>query len=225
MMLDFGDVEGAQHVASAVFSGCRLNVIVYCGAYKNANGALVQYIEADAAILISEAIGRGLQGGCTLLNPNSIGYGIESNFIGLTGTHMQSIYKDFNNQKLYVREESRPLPAPKHSVNEWDWIYCDTSMSISGGAFGEVAKGISFNQDEDETWATDCACAATAVVAGSAVAITVGTVTGKTVKLYAVKDGKPVGEALTVTDGKIVVPVDNDKDANGKVIIYATAVA
>jgi len=225
MMLDFGDVEGAQHVASAVFSGCRLNVIVYCGAYKNANGALVQYIEADAAILISEAIGRGLQGGCTLLNPNSIGYGIESNFIGLTGTHMQSIYKDFKDQKLYVREESRPLPAPKHSVNEWDWIYCDTSMSISGGAFGEVAKGISFNQDEDETWATDCACAATAVVAGEEVAITVGTVTGKTVKLYAVKDGKPVGEALTVTAGKIVVPVDNDKDANGKVIIYATAVA
>ena len=224
MMLDFGDVEGAQHVASAVFSGCRLNVIVYCGAYKKADGSLAQYIDADAAILISEAIGRGLQGGCTLLNPNSVGYGIENSFISMTGTHMQSIYKDFNNQKLYIREESRPLPVPKHSVNEWGWIYCDTSMSITNGAFGEVAKGISFDQDNDETWATSCACTATAVVAGSAVAITVGTVASKTVKLYAVKDGRPVGDALTVTSNKIVVPVDNDKDANGKVIIYATAV-
>lgn len=224
MMLDFGDIEGAQHVASAVFSGCRLNVIVYCGAYKKADGSLEQYIDANAAILISEGIGRGLQGGCTLLNPNSVGYGIENSFIGMTGTHMQSIYKDFNNQKLYIREESRPLPAPKHSVNEWDWIYCDTSMAISGGAFGEAAKGVAFIQDEDLTWATDCACSATAVVAGEKVAITVGTVTGSTVKLYAVKDGKPEATALTVADGKITVPVDGDKDADGKVLIYATAV-
>lgn len=223
MMLDFGDVEGAQHVASAVFSGCRLNVIVYCGAYKKADGSLTQYIDADAAILISEGIGRGLQGGCTLLNPNSLGYGIENSFVGMTGVHMQSIFKDFNNQKLYIREESRPLPAPKHSVNEWDWIYCDTSMSISGGAFGETAKGISFNQDEALTWATNCSCALNAVVSGQEAAITVGTVSGKTVKLYAVKDGKPVGEALVVNGGKIVVPVDNDKDEDGKVIIYATA--
>ena len=223
MMLDFGDVEGAQHVASAVFSGCRLNVIVYCGAYKKADGSLAQYIDADAAILISEGIGRGLQGGCTLLNPNSLGYGIENSFVGMTGTHMQSIFKDFNNQKLYIREESRPLPAPKHSVNEWDWIYCDTSMSLTGGAFGEVAKGISFIQDDDFTWATSCSCALTAVVSGKEAAITVGTVSGKTVKLYAFKDSKPFGTARVVNSGKIVVPVDNDRDENGKVIIYATA--
>lgn len=225
MTLDFGDVEGAQHVASAVFNGVRLSVIVYSGAYKDANDALQTFIDPNAAILISDGIGRGLQGGCTLLNPDSIGYGIENAFVGLTGIHMMSIFKDFNNQKLYIREESRPLPTPKHSVNEWDWIYCDTSMSITNGAFGEVAKGISFDQDEDETWATDCSCAATAVVAGEAVSITVGTVTSKTVKLYAVKDGKPSGEALTVSSGKISVPADNDKDANGKFIIYATAIS
>lgn len=225
MVIDFGDVDGAQHVASAVFNGVRLDVIVYGGAYKDAEGALQQFIDPNAAILISEGIGRGLQGGCTLLNPNSLGYGIENSFVGMTGTHIMSIFKDFNNQKLYIREESRPLPAPKHSVNEWDWIYCDTSMSITNGAFGEVAKGISFDQDEDLTWATDCACAATAVVAGEAVSITVGTVTSKTVKLYAVKDGKPSGDALTVSSGKIVVPADNDRDVNDKFIIYATAVA
>ena len=224
MKLDFGEVEGAQHVAMAVFNGVQLNVIVYGGAYENSDGALVPYIDPNAAIIISEGVGRGLQGGCTLLNPNSIGYGIEDSFIGMTGVHMQSIFKDFNNQVLKIREESRPLPAPRHSVNEWDWIYCDTSMSITGGAFGEVAKGIAFDQDDDETWATDCSCALTAVVAGEAAAITVGTVTGKTVKLYAVKDGKPAGEALTVTGGKIVVPADNDRDSNDKFIIYATAV-
>ena len=223
MVLDFGDIEGANHVAQAVFAGLKLDVIVYSGAYKKADGSLAQYIDADAAILISEGVGRGLQGGCTLLNPDEIGYGIENAFVGMTGVHMQSIYKDFNNQKLYIREESRPLPAPKHSVNEWDWIYCDTSMSLTGGAFGEVAKGISFIQDDDFTWATNCSCALTVVVSGQAAAITVGTVSGKTVKLYAFKDGKPFGTALEVNGGKIVVPVDNDRDEEGKVIIYATA--
>lgn len=224
MKLDFGDIDGANHVAEAVFAGLKLNVIVYSGAYKNAEGAMEMYIDDNAAILISEGIGRGLQGGCTLLNPDSLGYGIEDAFVGMTGIHMQSIFKDFNTQKLYIREESRPLPAPKHSVNEWDWIYCDTSMSITDGAFGEVAKGISFDQDTDLTWATNCSCALTAVVAGKEAAITVGTVSGKTVKLYAVRDGKPSGDALTVNSGKIVVPVDADKDSDGKVIIYATAV-
>ena len=216
MVIDFGDVEGAQHVASAVFNGIRLDVIVYGGAYKKADGSLAQFIDPDAAILISEGIGRGLQGGCTLLNPDSIGYGIENSFVGMTGVHMQSIYKDFNNQKLYIREESRPLPAPKHSVNEFDWIYCDTSMSIDGkDHFGEVAKGITFEGDK----ASGCSCAATAVIAGKEVAVTVGEKT----KFQAVKDGKPVGDAFEAKDGKIVVPVDADKDADGKVIIYATA--
>ena len=216
MMLDFGDVEGANHVAQAVFAGLKLDVIVYSGAYKKADGSMQMYLESDAAILISEGIGRGLQGGCTLLNPDEIGYGIENAFVGMTGVHMQSIYKDFNNQKLYIREESRPLPAPKHSVNEWDWIYCDTSMSITGGAFGEVANGISFDGDK----ASSYSCAATVVVAGLETAI-VGTV-GSTI-FRAVRDGKPSGEALKLNGNNIVVPVDADRDAEGKVIIYATA--
>lgn len=223
MMLDFGDVEGANHVAQAVFAGLKLDVIVYSGGFKNADNKMQMYIEPDAAILISEGVGRGLQGGCTLLNPEATGYGIENAFVGMTGVHMQSIYKDFNNQKLYIREESRPLPAPKHAVNEYDWIYCDTSMSITEGAFGEVAKGISFDQDEKFTWATNCSCALTVVISGKEAAITVGTVTGKTVKLYAVKEGKPSEVPLDATGDKITVPVDNDRDEAGKVIIYATA--
>lgn len=223
MTLDFGDVDGAQHVASAVFIGVRLSVIVYSGSYKDSSGVLQTFIDPNAVILISDGIGRGLQGGCTLLNPDSLGYGIENSFIGLTGIHMQSIFKDFNNQKLYIREESRPLPAPKHSVNVYDWIYCDTSMSIAGGAFGEVANGISFDEDNSLTWTADCSSSATAVVSGQEVAVTLGLVQGKTIKLHAVRDGKPA-EELTVSSGKIVAPVDNDRDANNKLIIYATAV-
>ena len=225
MLLDFSDVDGAQHVASAVFNGVRLNVIVYGGAYKKADGSLAQYIDADAAILISEAIGRGLQGGCTLLNPNSIGYGIENSFVGMSGIHMQSIYKDFSNQKLYIREESRPLPAPKHSVNEWDWIYCDTSMSIKDGGFGEVAKGIYFDQDTSVTWTAGCTCAATAIISGQKVAVSKGMVSGKEIKLFAVRDGKHAEELpIDESKGTIVAPVDNDKDEDGKLIIWATAV-
>lgn len=224
MKLDFGDVEGAQHVAEAVFSGVKLNVIVYSGAYKNSSNVLTSFIDPYAVILISEGIGRGLQGGCTLLNPESRGYGIEDCFIGMSGVHMQSIFKDFNNQRLYIREESRPLPAPKQSVNSYDWIYCNAVLGISGGGFGEVARGISFDQDTDLTWATDCSCAATAVIADKDVSITEGTVTGKTVKLYGVHNGTPDATALTVSSGKIKVPADNDRDANDAFIIYATAV-
>ena len=224
MKLDFGDVEGAAHVAEAVFSGVKLNVIVYSGAYKNSSNVLTPFIEPYAVILISEGIGRGLQGGCTLLNPESRGYGIEDCFVGMSGVHMQSIFKDFNNQKLYIREESRPLPAPKQSVNSYDWIYCNALLGISGGAFGEVARGIVFDQDEDLTWATNCTCAATVVVAGKDVSITEGTVTGKTVKLYAVHNGVPDATALTVSSGKIKVPADNDRNSNDAFIIYATAV-
>lgn len=224
MIIDFGDVEGAQHVARAVFNGVQLNVIVYSGAYKNAAGELVTFIDPNAAILISQGIGRGLQGGCTLLNPDSIGYGIENSFVGMTGIHMQSIFKDFNNQKIYLREESRPLPAPRHSVNEWDWIYCDTSLAFADGKArtGEVYKGVSIDEDKALTWATNGTGSDTVCMAGDEVTVTKGTVSGKTVKLYAVRDGKPA-EAVVEKGGKIVVPVDSDRDDEDKAIIFATA--
>ena len=224
MVIDFGDVEGAQHVARAVFNGVQLNVIVYSGAYKNDAGELVTFIDPNAAILISSGIGRGLQGGCTLLNPDSIGYGIENSFVGMTGIHMQSIFKDFNNQKIYIREESRPLPAPRHSVNEWDWIYCDTSLANAAGArSGEVYKGVTIDADKSVTWATVSSGHDGVCFAGDSVTVTKGTVTGKTVKLYAVRDGKRA-EELTETGNKIVVPVDSDRDEDDKAIIFATAV-
>ena len=220
MVIDFGDVEGAQHVARAVFNGVQLNVIVYSGAYKNAAGELVTFIDPNAAILISSGIGRGLQGGCTLLNPDSIGYGIENSFVGMTGIHMQSIFKDFNNQKIYIREESRPLPAPRHSVNEWDWIYCDTSLANAAGArSGEVYKGVSVSIAEG-SGITGAAGHDGVCFAGDEVTVTKGAASGKTVKLYAVRDGKPA-EELKETAGKIKVPVDSDRDEDDKAIVLA----
>ena len=220
MVIDFGDVEGAQHVARAVFNGVQLNVIVYSGAYKNAAGELVTFIDPNAAILISSGIGRGLQGGCTLLNPDSIGYGIENSFVGMTGIHMQSIFKDFNNQKIYIREESRPLPAPRHSVNEWDWIYCDSSLAAPTGArSGEVYKGVSVSIAEG-SGITGAAGHDGVCFAGDEVTVTKGTVSGKTVKLYAVRDGKPA-EELKETGNKIKVPVDSDRDEDDKAIVLA----
>lgn len=202
MKLDFGEVDGGAHVAQCAFNGLILNCIVYSGGSRNSAGELETFINPNAVILISEAIGRGLQGGCTLLNPDSVGYGIDNAFIGLTGIHMQSIYKDFNNQKLYIREESRPLPAPKHSVNECDWIYCDTSLSGVKG-LGVVFNGIHF----EGTGYTDIKVA---VKGGSEQAIT------GTGKLYLDAD-KTV--EIKVASGKITVPVDGElKD--GSLVLY-----
>ena len=50
--------------------------------------------------------------------------------------------------------------------------------------------------------------------------VTKGTVSGKTVKLYAVRDGKPA-EELKETGNKIKVPVDSDRDEDDKAIVLA----
>lgn len=222
MYLDFGEIEGAQHVASAVFSGLRLDVIVYSGAYLDPAGGFKTYIDTNAAILISEGVGRCLQGGTTMINPN--GTGMQDAFVSLTGTHMQSLYKDYENQKLYIREESRPLPAPKYSVNEMGWIYCDTSLSITGGAFGEVARGVVFDQDDTLTWDTDFSCSVPVVIVGKEITITQGTVSGSTVELYAMRDGKKA-EKIAISSNKIIIPADCDRDEDDKFILYATATA
>lgn len=207
MMIDFGEIEGAQHVARAVFNGLQLNVIVYSAGYKAADGTMKSFIDPNAAILISSEIGRTLCGGVSILNDN-VGYDIDNSFIDMTGKYLAHLYKDFNVQKLYIRSESRPLPAPKHSVNEMDWIYCDTTMGTNGAAkLGDVAKGISFGG------AAGWSCAETVVVAGEKAAITAGSGT-----LKAVRDGV-AAETIAVDDGKIVVPADCDRDADGKILL------
>lgn len=226
MVINFGDIDSAQHVARAVFNGIQLNVIVYSGAYRDANGVLQSYINPNAAILISENVGRLLCGGCTLLR-DDVSYDINACFVDMLGKHCQSIYKDLDKQELTLREESRPLPAPRISVNEMPWIYCDTSIgdSTNGGALGEIAYGIKVNQDEDETWTTDFSDITSAVIAGKTATFgTLGTVTSKTVKLYAMRCGA-VAEEITISTKSITVPIDNDRDANGNLVLYATVAA
>lgn len=206
MMLDFGEIEGAQHVAKCVVNGVQLNVIVYAAGYKAADGSMKTFIDTNAAILISSEIGRTLCGGISILNDN-VGYDLDNSFIDMTGKYLAHLYKDFNAQKLYIRSESRPLPAPKHSVNEMDWIYCDTSMSNGTAVLGEIAKGISFGG------ASGWSCAATVVVSGEEVAVTAGSGT-----LKAVRDGQ-AAETIAVSGDKIVVPADCDRDADGKIVL------
>ena len=221
MMLDFGEIEGAQHVARCVFNGIQLNVIVYSGAYKAADGTLKQYIDPNAAILISQGIGRTLCGGCTLLN-DDVSYSLENCFVDLRGKHCISLFKDFNNQQLAIREESRPLPAPRLSANECAWIYCDTSMALSGGGFGEAYKGAAFKHVDTSgqtvTPTTPASCAVTACLGGSSVTITPAATNAKTYKYYALHDGVK-GDELTLASTSLTIPHDNDRDADGKALI------
>lgn len=222
-VLSFGDIDGANNCGTAVFNGTQLNLIVYSGAYEADDGTLKKYIDPNAVILIHEGMGRCLQGGCTLLNPEYRGYSIDNAFMDLTGRHCQSIYKDFDRQKLYIREESRPLPAPIWSVNEIYWIYCDTSLSITNGAFGVVYEGLSFECVDEAgdpvTPTTAPACAATVVMGGSDATITAAATASKTYAYYPSIDGKP-GTALTLTGTTLKnIPVDVDRDSDGKAII------
>ena len=224
MAIDFGEIDGATHVAKAVFNGVQLDVLVYSGAYENEDGELVNYIDPDAVILISPEVGRTLCGGVCLLNDN-VSYDLANAIAQMKGKHIQHLYKDFYNQILMIRSESRPLPAPKHSVNAFDWIYMECSQESPTGdyAVGEVANGVVFDQDPDKTWASDCECTADVVLAGEPVDITLGEVTGETVELFAVKGGKPFGTPLDTTGDHITIPAGNDKDADGNYVIWATS--
>lgn len=222
--LDFGKIDSANYCGKAVFNGTQLNLIVYSGAYQaDDDDTLKQYIDPNAVILIHEGMGRCLQGGCTLLDPEYRGYSIEESFMDLTGRHCQSIYKDFNKQKIYIREESRPLPAPIWSVNEIYWIYCDTSLSITDGAFGVVYQGLSFTvvdtSGDPVTPTTDPACAATVVMGGSDATITAAATATKTYKYYPSINGEP-GAELTLTGTTLkAIPMDVDRDSDNKAII------
>lgn len=224
MALDFGEIDGAQNVATAVFNGMKLNVIVYSAGYVAGDKTFKSFIAPSAVILIAGEIGRTLCGGISVLADNC-DYKIENSFINLQGKHLQHLYKDFQNQKLKIRCESRPLPAPRESVNNLTWIYCDTSIARSGGAgVGEVYTGISFNEDEGFTWATHCTDGEVVGLAGDKnYAVSLGTVNSKTVKIFATRDGNKA-EEIEVSGGKITLPVDCDKDETGKAIVFATAV-
>lgn len=221
--LSFGEIDGAQYVGTGVFNGIRLNLICYSGAFKNTDGELITYIEPTAAIVISENVGRTLQGGCTLLNPDSNGYELANSFIDLRGRHCQSIYKDFDKQTLEIREESRPLPAPRHSVNSIDWVYCDTAAAVSGGAFGVIYNGIKFehvnSSGEVVTPSTPASYTGGAVVGGSSVTITPAADGGKTYKYFAADSTNSHGKELTLSGSSLNVPIDTELDGSNAVII------
>lgn len=229
MMIDFGDIDSAQHVARSVFNGIQLNVIVYSGAYKSADGTMKQFIDPNAAILISEGIGRLLCGGCTLLADN-VSYDLNTSFVDVMGKHCMSIYKDFNAQELQLREESRPLPAPRLSVNEMPWIYCDTSIADVGVNAGlyELYNGVSFTKDESITFTTEPSIQSSVKLIASnktlgSNVITRGASASGTASWYAIRDGKKAEKINFADNGSILnFPVDLDRDITGKAMIYVT---
>ena len=129
------EIEGAQHVGMGNFGGYLLNLIVYYGQYKDASGAMTQYLPKDFVCVTAPRCGRTLCGGCTLLNPSAIGaddvVGVNS-FVQKRGKYIVSQYMDLNAQQLAIRCESRPLPAP---YSPWRWITMEAQNNneIAGG--------------------------------------------------------------------------------------------
>lgn len=129
------EIEGAQHVGMGNFGGYLLNIIVYYGQYKDASGAMTQYLPKDFVCVTAPRCGRTLCGGCTLLNPSAIGaddvVGVNS-FVQKRGKYIVSQYMDLNAQQLAIRCESRPLPAP---YSPWRWVTMEAQNNneIAGG--------------------------------------------------------------------------------------------
>ena len=129
------EIEGAQHVGMGNFGGYLLNIIVYYGQYKDASGAMTQYLPKDFVCVTAPRCGRTLCGGCTLLNPSTIGaddvVGVNS-FVQKRGKYIVSQFMDLNAQQLAIRCESRPLPAP---YSPWRWITMEAQNNneIAGG--------------------------------------------------------------------------------------------
>ena len=129
------EIEGAQHVGMGNFGGYLLNIIVYYGQYKDASGEMTQYLPKDFVCVTAPRCGRTLCGGCTLLNPSTIGaddvVGVNS-FVQKRGKYIISQFMDLNAQQLAIRCESRPLPAP---YSPWRWITMEAQNNneIAGG--------------------------------------------------------------------------------------------
>lgn len=147
------EVQDARRVANANFNGYMLDVIVYSGCYIDDNGAQQQYLPKGFVCVLAPDCGRTLAGGCVQLAPqnsSSLSPMNESSFVARRGLFIASEYRDFNNQNLYIRVESRPLPAPRR---EWMWITADmmNTNDISAGTSGKPVVALTFScEDYDD---------------------------------------------------------------------------
>lgn len=113
------EIEDAKCVGQAQFNGHVLNLIVYNGAYKAANGTITPYLSDDFVCVLAPGCGHTLCGAVAL--PNLAGMLTDGapSVVQKTGKFVLSKTIDMESGIVSVRCESNPLPAPHHV---WSWI-------------------------------------------------------------------------------------------------------
>lgn len=194
------EISKARYLGRVSFGGWMLNLIVYTGAYKNSSGVITSYLPKGFVCVIKSGCGRTLCGGCTLVNAQNLGDDLGGSFIAKRGKYCASKYVDVYNQKLTVRCESRPLPAPFAS---WQWITMDAgnTNAISGGEQCVMAE-LTFDCEDD---AVSGLPNTMKVKSGSKVSLGTPTLSGYTFSHWEFN-----GEVLALdSNSKITVPTES----------------
>lgn len=113
------EIKDAKCVGQAQFNGHVLNLIVYNGAYKAANGTMTQYLPDNFACVLAPGCGHTLCGAATLPSPIAMIQDGAMDVKQMVGKYIVSKYFDFKDLQVKARCESNPLPAPLHA---WGWI-------------------------------------------------------------------------------------------------------
>lgn len=205
------NVREARRMASAVFLGYHLDIVVYSGKYEDEDGVEHHYLPKGFVCVTSPNCGRTLAGGFTKLKTERNGDDpmINESFVARRGLIIMSEYKDFDKEKLHIRSESRPLPAP---YREWQWITADmmNTNEISDGTAGVPVVSLVFSCEEydDAVLPTDL----TNQLGGSKITIADATSADATTDGKSFEGWYVNGVKLTKDgDGKYTVP-NNDSE-------------
>lgn len=113
------EIEDAKCVGQAQFNGHVLNLIVYNGAYKAANGTMTNYLPDNFVCVLAPGCGHTICGAVTLPNLAGMLTDGSPSVVQKVGKFIVSKVVDPYTGVVEVRCESRPLPAPYHV---WGWI-------------------------------------------------------------------------------------------------------
>lgn len=194
------DYDGARKVATCVFLGFELDIVTYNGGYRDEETKkLVHFLPKGFVCVLDRGVGHTLCGGCVHCDPVAVISDDlnDSTFIQMTGKYIGSQFIDLKEQAVYIRMESRPLPAPWRN---WTWITMDAQNNneVAGGVVGPVIS-VTFDSDEEgATLPSDLENQA----GGSAVSIADASATGLTFDGWYVNGVKQVKNA----DNKYVLP-------------------
>lgn len=192
------EIERARFMGRVSFGGWMLNIIVYNGAYKDNSGNITPYLPKGFVCVIKSGCGRTLCGGCTLVNAQNLGEDLSASFVAKRGKYCASKFVDVRNQKVSVRCESRPLPAP---YALWQWITMDAENTNSISA-GEQCAVVNLDFDCEAEGATGIPDSMKNVKVGSKVSLGTPTLSGYTFDHWELN-----GEVLELdADSKVTIP-------------------